>query len=122
MHKGDVWRLDYVARVEGEGGLDLVISGANVEEARLRIFEPPRFFEGFLEGRKFDEVPDITARICGICPISYQMAACGAIEGAGICGRTWLKRRSAPGSRRAGDGNGCGQVRQHVGAATIVGG
>src|SRR3990172_5177546 len=80
MHKGDAWRLDYVARVEGEGGLDLVISEGNVEEARLRIFEPPRFFEGFLEGRKYDEVPDITARICGICPISYQMAACTAIE------------------------------------------
>jgi len=80
MHKGDAWRLDYIARVEGEGGLELVVSGANVEEARLRIFESPRFFEGFLEGRKFDEVPDITARICGICPISYQMAACAAIE------------------------------------------
>ncbi len=82
MHKEDAWRLDYIGRVEGEGGLDLVISGDIVEEARLRIFEPPRFFEGFLEGRKYDEITDITARICGICPISYQMAACTAIESA----------------------------------------
>jgi sulfhydrogenase subunit alpha len=80
MHKSGEWRLNYVARVEGEGGLDLVISDGQVEAARLRIFEPPRFFEGFLEGRKYDEVSDITARICGICPISYQMASCTAIE------------------------------------------
>jgi sulfhydrogenase subunit alpha len=82
MHKGDVWRLDYIGRVEGEGGLDLVLSHGMVEEARLRIFEPPRFFEGFLEGRKYNEIMDITARICGICPISYQMAAANAIESA----------------------------------------
>ncbi len=82
MHKGEEWRLDYVGRVEGEGGLDLVLSQGLVEEARLRIFEPPRFFEGFLEGRHYTEILDITARICGICPISYQSAAATAIEGA----------------------------------------
>lgn len=82
MHKSEDWRLDYVGRVEGEGGLDLILSQGLVEEARLRIFEPPRFFEGFLEGRKYDEIMDITARICGICPISYQMAAANAIESA----------------------------------------
>ena len=80
MHKGEEWRLDYVGRVEGEGGLDLILSHGLVEEARLRIFEPPRFFEGFLEGRHYSEIMDITARICGICPISYQMAAATAIE------------------------------------------
>lgn len=80
MHKSDEWRLDYIARVEGEGGLDLILSDGKMESARLRIFEPPRFFEGFLQGRRFSEVPDITARICGICPVSYQMAACTAIE------------------------------------------
>ena len=80
MHKGDVWRLDYVARVEGEGGLDLILKDGDIEAARLRIFEPPRFFEGFLEGRKYSEIPDMTARICGICPASYQMASCTAIE------------------------------------------
>ena len=82
MHKGDVWRLDYVARVEGEGGLDLVMKDGGIEAAHLRIFEPPRFFEGFLEGRKYNEIPDMTARICGICPASYQMASCSAIENA----------------------------------------
>ena len=51
---------------------------------KLKIFEPPRFFEAFLRGRKFTEAPDITARICGICPIAYQMSACHAMEDA--CG------------------------------------
>jgi sulfhydrogenase subunit alpha len=49
---------------------------------QLRIFEPPRFFEAFLRGRRYDEAPDITARICGICPVAYQMSACHAMENA----------------------------------------
>ncbi len=74
--------VDYLARVEGEGALDLHISDGTVTSARLRIFEPPRFFEAFLRGRGYAEVPDIVARICGICPIAYQMSAVYAIENA----------------------------------------
>ena len=77
-------KVDYLARVEGEGALSVKIKGQQVMDAKLTIFEPPRFFEAFLRGRKFNEVPDITARICGICPIAYQMSACHAIEDA--CG------------------------------------
>jgi sulfhydrogenase subunit alpha len=72
--------IDYLARVEGEGGLDIVIENNQVKELRLRIFEPPRFFEGLLARRRFEEVPDIVARICGICPVSYQLAALMALE------------------------------------------
>jgi coenzyme F420-reducing hydrogenase alpha subunit len=54
--------------------------GDQVEKAHLRIYEPPRFYEAFLRGRSFREVPDITARICGICPIAYQTASCYALE------------------------------------------
>lgn len=75
-------KVDFLARVEGEGGFRLRIKDREVKEARLNIFEPPRFFEAFLRGRKFDEVPDITARICGICPVAYQMSACHAAEDA----------------------------------------
>jgi coenzyme F420-reducing hydrogenase alpha subunit len=75
-----------LARVEGEGALYLRASGNRVEEARLDIYEPPRFFEAFLRGRAYTEPPDITARICGICPVAYQMSACQAIEDA--CGVT----------------------------------
>jgi sulfhydrogenase subunit alpha len=69
-----------LARVEGEGGLYIKIKDDQVVELRLDIYEPPRFFEGFLVGRHFQEVPDITARICGICPVAYQMSSVNALE------------------------------------------
>ncbi len=72
--------VDYLARVEGEGALRVRIRDRQVEEVELRIFEPPRFFEAFLRGRSYLEAPDITSRICGICPIAYQMSACHALE------------------------------------------
>ncbi len=75
-------RVDYLARVEGEGALDLHVSDGRVTTARLNIFEPPRFFEAFLRGRGYAELPDIVARICGICPIAYQMSSVHAIENA----------------------------------------
>ncbi len=77
-------KVDYLARVEGEGGLYVRIKDDRVVETRLNIFEPPRFFEGFLRGRHFLEAPDITARICGICPVAYQMSSAHAMEQA--CG------------------------------------
>lgn len=75
-------RVDLLTRVEGEGGLYLRLAGETVDEVRLDIFEPPRFFEAFLCGRSIEEVPDITARICGICPVAYQMSAAHALEAA----------------------------------------
>ena len=75
-------RVDYIARVEGEGALDLRIRDGRVTSARLKIFEPPRLFEALLRGRGFAEAPDITARICGICPVAYQMSAVHAMEDA----------------------------------------
>jgi sulfhydrogenase subunit alpha len=75
-------KVDYLMRVEGEGGLKVVIRDGRVRSAELRIFEPPRFFEALLRGRAFAEAPDITARICGICPVAYQMSAVHAIENA----------------------------------------
>jgi sulfhydrogenase subunit alpha len=75
-------KVDYLARVEGEGALDLRISDGKVASAQLRIFEPPRFFEALLRGRSHAEIPDIVARICGICPVAYQMSAVHAIENA----------------------------------------
>jgi coenzyme F420-reducing hydrogenase alpha subunit len=72
--------VNYLARVEGEGALRVRIHDRTVEEVELRIFEPPRFFEAFLRGREYAEAPDITARICGICPVAYQMSSCHAME------------------------------------------
>jgi coenzyme F420-reducing hydrogenase alpha subunit len=75
-------KVDYLARVEGEGGMWIRIKNRQVADVKLKIFEPPRFFEAFLRGRSFLEAPDITARICGICPIAYQMSTVHAMEDA----------------------------------------
>ena len=79
-------KVDQLARVEGEGAMYVEMRDGAVTDVQLRIFEPPRFFESFLRGRSYLEPPDITARICGICPVAYQMSACHAIEDA--CGVT----------------------------------
>jgi coenzyme F420-reducing hydrogenase alpha subunit len=73
-------KVDYLARVEGEGGLFVKLKGDQVTDVKLKIFEPPRLFEAFLRGRHVSEIPDIVERICGICPVAYQMSAVHAIE------------------------------------------
>jgi coenzyme F420-reducing hydrogenase alpha subunit len=76
--------VEGLARVEGEGSLRVEVRDGVVANVALEIFEPPRYFEALLVGRSFAEAPDITARICGICPVAYQMSACAAMEDA--CG------------------------------------
>ncbi|MEV6874558.1 Ni/Fe hydrogenase subunit alpha [Amycolatopsis sp. NPDC051128] len=85
-HRSRQLKVSSLARVEGEGALHVRITGGAVERVELNIYEPPRFFEAFLRGRAHTEPPDITARICGICPVAYQTSACNAIEQA--CGVT----------------------------------
>jgi coenzyme F420-reducing hydrogenase alpha subunit len=75
-------RVDYLARIEGEAALTIRLDGERVRAVELAVFEPPRFFEALLAGRSQLEVPDITSRVCGICPIAYQMSSCRAIEDA----------------------------------------
>ena len=74
--------VDYIARVEGEGSVIFEIEEMKLKSLKLNIWEPPRFFEGFLIGRKYDEVPDIVSRICGICPVSHMATSIYAIEDA----------------------------------------
>ncbi|HEY6797487.1 MAG TPA: Ni/Fe hydrogenase subunit alpha [Kineosporiaceae bacterium] len=76
--------VEVLSRVEGEGGMRVIVDGDVVRDVELRIFEPPRFFEAMLRGRSYTEPPDITARICGICPVAYQISSVQAIEDA--CG------------------------------------
>ncbi|MGY4708799.1 Ni/Fe hydrogenase subunit alpha [Mycolicibacterium sp. CBM1] len=79
-------RVGALTRVEGEGALHVELRDGVPERVELNIYEPPRFFEAFLRGRAHTEPPDLTARICGICPVAYQVSACNAIEDA--CGVT----------------------------------
>ena len=73
-------KVDALARVEGEGALYVRVKDNVVKDIKFRIFEPPRFFEALLRGRRYSEAPDITARICGICPVAYLMGASHAME------------------------------------------
>jgi coenzyme F420-reducing hydrogenase alpha subunit len=89
-------KVGTLARVEGEGSLYVRIRDGGVADVKLKIFEPPRFFEAFLRGRHLAEAPDITARICGICPVAYQMSAVHAMEdacGAPVAGQLRALRR-----------------------------
>ncbi|WP_326580764.1 nickel-dependent hydrogenase large subunit [Actinacidiphila glaucinigra] len=81
-----VLRLPALARIEGQAALRLLLRQGTVAQAQLAIYEPPRFFEAFLRGRAHTEPPDLTSRICGICPVAYQLTACRAVEDA--CGVT----------------------------------
>jgi coenzyme F420-reducing hydrogenase alpha subunit len=83
-HRQRTIKVANLARVEGEGALHVTLRDDRVVDVKLRIFEPPRFFEALLRGRQYTEAPDITARICGICPVAYQMSAVHAMEAA--CG------------------------------------
>jgi sulfhydrogenase subunit alpha len=73
-------QVPLLARVEGEGALEFTARNGKVELLQLRIFEPPRLFEKFLEGQDYTEVPHIAARVCGVCPIAYQMTSIRAME------------------------------------------
>ncbi|HSQ74851.1 MAG TPA: nickel-dependent hydrogenase large subunit [Bacteroidota bacterium] len=80
--KNRVIKVDTLARVEGEGGIFIKIVDGKITDTKVRIYEPPRFFEAFMRGRSYAEAPDITARICGICPVAYQMSSVHAMEDA----------------------------------------
>lgn len=80
MDKSRTIRVEAVTRVEGEGALRIWLSDGRIEQVQLNLFEPPRLFEALLRGRAIEEVPDITARICGICPVAYQMSSVHALE------------------------------------------
>ena len=77
---GQVMHVGTLARVEGEGAMHIEYRDGKVTDVQLRIYEPPRFYEAFLRGRSYTEPPDITARICGICPVAYQTSSCRAME------------------------------------------
>lgn len=72
----------YIARIEGQGQIEIRVSGGQIKEARFPVFEPPKFFESFLVGRHCSEVHELTSRICGICPVPHQITALRAVENA----------------------------------------
>ena len=75
-----VIKIEELTRVEGHGRIELVIEGESVKDAKMPIFEGPRFFEAFIETVNYDKVPDIMRRICGICTASHSLASIRTIE------------------------------------------
>src|SRR5579885_1942825 len=82
MSDPETIHVPILTRVEGEGALTIRLCGDTVKDIQLRIYEPPRLFESLLRGRPLEDAPDITARICGICPVAYQMSSVHALENA----------------------------------------
>ena len=72
--------IDPVSRVEGHGKVTILLDDQQrVQQVRLHIVEF-RGFEKFIEGRPYWEVPVMVQRLCGICPVSHQLAASKALD------------------------------------------
>ena len=73
--------VDPITRLEGHGKIDIILNDAgDVQRAYLQIPEL-RGFEKFAEGRQVEDMPQITSRICGVCPMAHHMAGTKAVDG-----------------------------------------
>lgn len=75
-------QIDHVAKIEGHAGFIGKIINGEIKEAKIRVQEGARLFESILIGRKYDEAPTITSRICGVCPVAHNLTSIKAIENA----------------------------------------
>lgn len=73
-------KVDHIARVEGHGNVHVVIEDGVVETVEMNVVEPARLFESMVLGRRYEEVPYIASRICGICSASHVVTDLLAIE------------------------------------------
>jgi F420-non-reducing hydrogenase large subunit len=72
--------IDPITRLEGHGKIDIFLNDqGNVERAYFQVPEL-RGFEKFAEGRPAEDMPQITSRICGVCPTAHHMAATKALD------------------------------------------
>jgi len=74
--------VDELTRVEGHGGVEVVLDGSEVKDVKFNVFEGPRFFESIIKTVHYEKIPDMTRRICAICTASHSLASIGAIENA----------------------------------------
>ncbi|TSC52401.1 MAG: Nickel-dependent hydrogenase large subunit [Parcubacteria group bacterium LiPW_39] len=73
-------KIDHIAKIEGHAGFTADIADGKVSKARLDVMEGARLLEGILRGRSINEVSQITARICGICPVVHNLTSLKALE------------------------------------------
>lgn len=72
--------IDHIARIEGHGNVHVVIEDGVVQTVEMNVVEPARLFESMVLGRRFEEIPYIASRICGICSASHVVTDLKAIE------------------------------------------
>ncbi len=72
--------VDHIARVEGKGGVEIVVGDDGVKEVKLNIIEGPRFFEAITLGKKLDEALAVYPRICSFCSAAHKLTAVEAAE------------------------------------------
>lgn len=75
-------KIDHIAKSEGHTGMEAKIIDGKVTQARIDVKEGARLIEGILKGRKIEEAPIITSRICGICPVVHNLTSIKAMEAA----------------------------------------
>jgi len=88
--------IEHVARIEGHGNITVDVTDGIVRDIRMDIVEPARFFESMVVGRRFDDAPLITSRICGICSPNHVITSIKALEaalGVEVSERTKLLRK-----------------------------
>ncbi|MBU1198475.1 MAG: Ni/Fe hydrogenase subunit alpha [Nanoarchaeota archaeon] len=74
--------LNHICKVEGHGSLHVEIKGSKLVKCKLGVVEGARFFEGLVAGKRYDDIQEITSRICGICSCAHTVACLQAIENA----------------------------------------
>lgn len=74
--------LNHITKVEGHANLEIEIDDGKLTKCELGVVEGARFFEGIVVGRKYDEIKEITSRICGICSVGHCMTSLKATEDA----------------------------------------
>ena len=72
--------IPLITRVEGHGHVTIRIEDGELKDVSFGIHEGPRYFEALLVGRRWHEVPEIAARICGICTVIHAIGSAMAVE------------------------------------------
>jgi len=76
--------IDPITRLEGHGKIEIFLEAGKVKDVFLVVPEF-RGFEKFSEGRKAEDMPQLTSRICGVCPVAHHFAATKALDDAFSC-------------------------------------
>lgn len=73
-------RIEHLARVEGHGGVTVVLEEGAVSGVRFDIFEGARLLETLVRGRSYEDIAQILSRICAICSVAHSLTSIKATE------------------------------------------